>query len=340
MREKLTWIGEKMGPAARKVGRWLGYPLFFLFCFTLFAYWTFPYERLKRFVIEKVEYAERGGRMVPSGYQLEIVDLGPSGLTGLAATGVRLVKLPETPADRPVDVTVEEASVAVGVFALLFGNIALDYDLTVAGGEIEGEFEQGGGMTAIEASIDAVKLRRVGVLRGMLGLPIAGDLSGEIDLLIAEEAENTAGTIALNIEGLAVGDGNAKLKLDGMPGEGLTVARLDAGNLNLHATVENGSATIDRLEGRGPDIDLDGSGSLRLLQPLPMSRIDLMVRANIKDSYKNRDDRTKGMFTLIDMNPRARAAKTPDGALQYRISGTFGGRIAGQPAGRAPSPAN
>jgi len=90
--------------------------------------------------------------------------------------------------------------------------------------------------------------------------------------------------------------------------------------------------------GRHPRADLDGAGSLRLLQPLPMSRLDLMLRANIKDAYRERSDRTRGMFMLIDNNRRAGAAKTPDGAFQFRVSGTFGGRISGSPAGRAPMP--
>ncbi|MAQ14340.1 MAG: type II secretion system protein GspN [Sandaracinus sp.] len=338
LRDRAEWLGEKLGPVARRLGKWVGYPLFFVFCFVLFAYWTFPYERAKRFIIEKVEYSERGGRKVPSGYELEIVDLGPSGLTGLSATGVRLVKLPETADERPVDVTIEEANVSLGVLSALFGNLSVDFDVALAGGDIVGNFTQGGTTTEIEATIDDVKLRRVGVLRGVVGLPMAGNLGGEIDLVIAEDQTQTAGTIDLAIDGLALGDGNAKLKIEGLPGEGLTVERLDAGNVELFATVEEGTATIERLEGRGPDIDLDGAGSLRLLQPLPMSRLDLMIRANIKDSYKERNARTQGMFMLVDNNPRIGAAKTPDGALQYRISGTFGGRISGSPAGRAPMP--
>jgi len=338
LRDRLDWLGEKLGPVARKVGKWVGYPLFFIFCFVLFAYWTFPYERAKRFIIEKVEYTERGGRLVPSGWELEIVDLGPSGLTGLSASGVRLVKLPETPEERPVDVTIEEANVSLGVLSLLVGTVAVDFDVAVAGGDITGSFAQGGTTTEVEAEIDDVKLRRVGVLRGLLGLPVAGDMSGDIDLVVAEDAANTTGTIELAIDGLAVGDGNTKLQIEGIPGDGLTVERLDAGNVEFYASVEDGSANIERLEGRGPDVDLDGAGSIRLLQPLPMSRLDLMLRANIKDSYKERNPRTEAMFMLIENNRRAGAAKTPDGAFQFRISGTFGGRISGSPAGRAPMP--
>ena len=338
LRDRLGWLGEKLGPVAKRLGKWVGYPLFFLFFFVLFAYLTFPYERAKRFIIEKVEYTERGGQKVPSGWELEIVDLGPSGLTGLSASGVRLVKLPETPDERPVDVTITEASVSLGVLSLLVGTLSVDFDVAVAGGDIAGSFAQDGTTTEIEATIEDVKLRRVGVLRGMLGLPVAGTLGGEIDLVVAEEAAETAGTIELAIDGLAVGDGNTKLQIEGIPGDGLTVERLDAGNVEFYATVEDGSATIERFEGRGPDVDLDGAGSIRLLQPLPMSRLDLMLRADIKDSYKERNGRTQGMFMLIENNRRAGAAKTPDGAFQFRISGTFGGRISGSPAGRAPMP--
>ena len=74
----------------KKLGKWVGYPLFFVFCLLLFAYWTFPYDRVRDFIIQEVENPRGpGDRRRPSGYQLEIVDLSPSWVTGVELTGVR-----------------------------------------------------------------------------------------------------------------------------------------------------------------------------------------------------------------------------------------------------------
>ena len=54
--------------------RWVGYPIFFLLCFVFFAYRTFPYDRLGDRLIQEAQ---------ARGYELEIIDLTNSGLTGL-----------------------------------------------------------------------------------------------------------------------------------------------------------------------------------------------------------------------------------------------------------------
>ena len=58
----------------RKILKWTGYPLFFVVCFVFFAYKTFPYEKLADRLIQ--EAAARG-------YEVEIVDVTHSGMTGL-----------------------------------------------------------------------------------------------------------------------------------------------------------------------------------------------------------------------------------------------------------------
>jgi len=320
----------------RRLGKWVGYPFFFLFCLFLFAYWTFPYDRVKAYIIQEVERPMGpGDRRQPSGFELEIVDLSPSWFTGVDLTGVRVVKLPEEPDDRPVDVTFESIHARVGLFALLTGTTSVDYEMRVAGGTIEGHFEQSEAETILKADIAGVRLRRVGLIRGYAGLPVQGTLDGEIDVTVGQEAAQTSGSIELEVDGLKIGDGNAKLALEGMPGDGVTVDQLNAGDLDVRAEITDGNAVIQRLQGRGEDLELDGEGSLRLMQPLLRSRIDILVRAKIMDSYRERSDRTQALFALLEMNPRMRAARTEDGALQYRIQGQFGGRIQTQAAGRA-----
>ncbi|MEM9067419.1 MAG: type II secretion system protein GspN [Myxococcota bacterium] len=390
----------------KRIARAALYPFFFVVCFLLFSYWTFPWDRVRDFIIQEVE-TERVGRAAevegatmmgaimvavigmvigalvalamnygsgkswrawkpiavltlngalitvpvyvvwprhpeevrrrPTGYQLEIVDLSPSWVTGVEATGVRFVKMPEEPDERPVDVTFESLRGRIALLPLLVGTQDVTFGAEVAGGTIEGEAEISQDQQHIIANIASVQLRRVGILRGVLPLPTTGALTGDIDLTLAEEAEQTNGSINVQLQGVRVGDGSAKLKLDGM-GDGVTVDEINAGNLAFQADVEAGTATIRRLQGRGDDLELDGDGDIQIRQPLRASQLNLFLRAKFSDGYKERSDRTRALFSLLELNPRARAATTEDGALQYRLGGTLGGRISSQAAGRADPP--
>lgn len=397
-----------MPPWLRKLGRWVGYPLFFLFWLLLFSYWTFPYDRLRDYLVQLVEtepvgrgaavgadgptllgallvalagatlgallgvglgYA--GGRREglwrkavatalvlavapiplyllwprehpevrrrPTGYQLEIGSLRPSWFTGVDAEDVRFAIVPDAPDERPRDLHIQSLHARLALLPLLAKTVALSFEARVARGDIEGAVAVQEHRQEIDAKFSGVRLRYLPILRAALPLPVEGTLDGELDLALDDDPALTEGDIDLRLGNVAVGDGSAKLALDGM-GDGITVERINAGNLVLQARIEEGTATIERLQGRGDDLELDGEGQIRLRSPLRASQLDLLIRAKFSEGYQQRNDRTRALFSLLDLNPRARAAKTPDGALQYRIGGTIGGRISTQAAGRAPAP--
>ncbi|MEO0324842.1 MAG: type II secretion system protein GspN [Myxococcota bacterium] len=324
----------------KKLRRFIGYPLFFGFCFTVFAYLTFPYDRVKERIIQEVESPlGPGGVRSPSGFGLEIVDLSPSFVTGVTLTGVTLTKAPETPGTPPLAMTLPRVHARVGLLALLTGSVAVTFEGELAGGSFEGEVQRGEESERLVLDADGLNLRRMGLLRAYFGLPLRGRLTADVDLTLAAEAANTAGHVNLDVDGLQVGDGNAKLKVDALPGDGFTLEQIDAGVLAIRANVEAGVMDFERLQSRGPDLNLDGEGSITLLRPLRASRIDLLMRADVKESYREKSTKTRALFSLMEVTPRLRAATTPDGAVQYRVSGTFGGRIRAQGAGRAPAPA-
>lgn len=327
----------QLPPWAMKVGKWVGYPVFFLFWFVMFAYWTFPYERVRDYIVQEVEAPlGPGDRRDPSGYQLEIVDLSPSWFTGVDATGVRVIKLPENDEERPMDVTFESLSARIGLFALLTGSTSISYEARVAGGVIEGEYEGDETSDHIVAHIESVETRRVGLLRSYLPLPLAGRIAGDVDVTLADEPADTNGEIDIRIEGARLGDANSKLKISGM-GDGLSIDPINAGNIAARATVTEGVATITRLQGRGEDLELDGDGEVTLRRPMRSSQIEINFRAKFTDAYKERSERIRVLLELLQLT-RSAAALTPDGALQYRIGGALGGRITTTAAGRAPAP--
>lgn len=326
-----------MKPWMKRMAKWVGYPLFFLFVFLLFAYWTFPWDRVRDYVVQEVEQPMRSGRRVPSGFELEIVDLSPSWVTGVELTGVRLVKLPTEADERPVDVTFERLHARVGLLAALAGDLEVDFEAVVAGGDVSGHFEQSGEDLAFDVALESVNLRRISLLRAYLPLPMQGKLGGSVALALGERPNTATGAIDLRIEGVKVGDGQAKLAVEGL-GDGVTVDEIDAGDLRLEAAIEDGVLNVRRLQGRGTDLEVDGSGEFRLMRPFELSRADVLLRLNFSDAYKEKSDRTRALFSLLELQPRLRSFKTSDGALQLRVAGTLAGRVTTRGAGSEPAP--
>lgn len=306
----------------------VAYPAFFVVSFVMGAYWTFPYDRVRDFIVQE---AERDGRT-----QLEIESLSPSWLTGIEADGVRFAKVPEGGGE-PAPLELSHVAARVSVLSLLMGEQDVSFDAELQGGSIEGNYAASEEATSIQATLTNVDLRRIGPLRDAVGLPIAGRANGSVDLTIAKEAANSTGTADLTVRGVSIGDGETPLVIEGL-GAGLTLERMNLGTLQLRMQTERGVGDIRRLHADGEHAELWGSGNLRLIQPLRMSSMDLLIRIKFKDAYRESSDRMRVLFSLLDMNPQVRPARTSDGALQWRIQGSFASRIRMAPSGRTPMP--
>lgn len=326
-----------MSPSTRrKLLYFVGGPIAFVAFFVLFAYWTFPYDHLRDYVVQQVERpASATGDRRPSGYTLQIRSLSPSWVTGVELEGVRFSKLPSEPGGRPLVIEADEVNARISLLSLLAGNIALTFDADIGGGTVEGAFERTDESTHVEAEIADVDVKRLGVLRDLIGLPVTGSLGGTLDVTLAQETKNTSGNVDLHIANVNIGDGRAELRRRAGT-KGLVIERLAAGRLTLQAEIRDGVARVSKIEAKGTDIEVDGSGTIRLAQPLRMSRAELMIRVKISEAYQRRNDRTRALFELMDFDPELAAAKTTDGALQWRVEGTFGGGMRSAPAGRAP----
>ena len=305
-------------------------PLFFLFSLTCGAYWTFPYDHVRDFVVQE---AERDGST-----QLEIASLEPSWFTGVEAEGVRFAKVPEDSDTPPVPLSLDRVEARISLISLLGGTTDVDFSTEIqGGGQIEGNFAQSEEATHVDARIAAVDLRRIGPLRAAIGLPLTGRAEGEIDLTIGREAADTEGTARLTVRNLSFADGETPLEIEPL-GAGLTLERMDLGTLQFEMETERGAGRIETLRADGDHAQLWGNGSIRLAQPFARSSVDMLVRIKFKDAYREASPRMQGLFALLEVNPQVRPARTPDGALQWRIQGSFGGRIRMVPSGRVPMP--
>jgi len=306
-----------------QISRWIGYPIFFLACFVFFAYKTFPYERLADRLIQEAQ---------ARGYELEIIDLTNSGLTGLSFDHLR-VTLPSEGEDAPpVDVVFEELTVSTSLFSLVSDTKSYNFDAEIAGGEAEGELVLGEDNMEIDAELDDIDLEALPILRKFTKVPLAGTLNGEIALVMPSEVAESTGNVEITIEALHVGDGKSKLDIPGWGG--LTLDKADAGNLELVATIEEGSANIERATSHGKDLELDVLGRVRLLRPLKRSELNLMFRVKIQDAYKNRSAKVATMLELASSG--IKAAQTADGAIQYIVAGSLASRLRPRAAGTQP----
>lgn len=308
----------------------VAYPAFFMFWLLLGAYWTFPYERLRDFVVQQ---AEASGAI-----ELDIAKLEPSWLTGIELEGVRVRKLSSDSAKPAQPLTIQKLDARISLLALLTGKIEVSYSAKLlGGGTIEGIYATSSDATRLKATLTNVDLGRLGPLHDTIGLPVAGRARGSIDMTIASEAKNSSGQVDLTFADVAIGDGETPLVIEGM-GAGITLEQLELGDVNLEMKTERGVATLQRLEADGEHAELRGGGTMRLVQPMRASTVDLLVRIKLKDAYRNSSDRMRALFTLLDANPQVRPARTPDGAFQWRIQGAIGTRIRMIPSGRASMP--
>jgi len=304
--------------------RWAGYPTFFVLCFVVFAYWTFPYERLRDRLIEEAD--ERG-------YELEIIDLSPSRLSGVTLEGVRLV-LPGKGDEPPVDILFEELTVRVSLLSALSDTKSFSFDAELAGGDAQGDVAFGEDNFEVEAEFSDIELKQIPALRRFTMIPVTGKLDGEIALTMPGDIGESNGSVALTIEALSIGDG--KTKVDIPDWGGLTLDEADAGDLEIQATIEEGTIDIESFKADGKDLKLDVLGNVRLGRPMMRSQLNLMLKAKIEDSYKERSPKIATMIEIASAGDAYKAALAPDGSLQYKITGSPAGRMRPQGAGNQP----
>jgi type II secretion system protein N len=312
-------------PSIQSLLKWLGYPLFFLFCFVLFSYWTFPWDRARNKLVE-----EAGKR----GYALEIVDMSPSGLSGVTLSGVRLV-LPLQPGETgpAQELLVEELSVRAGLFAFMRGSKAFSFDAELAGGAFEGALDLGKEEELdFEAEFENLNLTQLAALRKYTFVPMRGIATGDVEIHMPSEVDESSGHFDVTISDFTVGDGNAKVDIPGWGG--LTLDEASAGDFNFKAEIQEGTMDIQRAEAHGSDLQLDAVGSVRLARPVKRSQLDVMFRIKIEDAYKEKSPKVATALGMVEQQRQFKAAQTSDGALQYALKGSLSGPLRPTPAGQ------
>jgi type II secretion system protein N len=319
----------------KPVLRILGFTIFFSFAFFVFAYQTFPYHKLRDFIVDRVQFDHVGGRARPTGTHLSIVQLEPSWFTGVVATGIQFRREARDALDPPLDLTIPEASARVSLLHLVIGTAKISFAAELPMGEIDGSVATSllGNPESLELNFERVNLRALGGLRFLTQIPVKGILDGSIELDLGSSLEETRGHFSLELVNTEIGDGETKLRIPGVPG-GVSVPPVNAGNIVLDLPVENGVGNIRKLEGRGEHFRVDGAGNFRLKTPFDASLFDILLKAQFDDSYAKSNPRAETIIGLLDKTPVASMARTTDGAYQIRDRGSVKTSLRAVPAAR------
>ena len=315
-----------MSPRVRKVLTWVLYPAFYVTCFLLFAYLTFPFDSLRDRVIVAFDDDQRktGGDM-----SLEIDRVSSYWFSGVEARGVRLISPPEQQPDgtkRPAsEIAVERATVRVSILPLLIGRTTINFSAEMLGGTIEGSTQKSGDDRTIEIDLSKVSVGRFDPLVQMIGLPLTGDANGHIELSLPEgKLSKATGTISLTISDFSVGDGKSKIK------ETIALPRMVVGDLVMECDIADGQLKVTKLAAGGYDLDFSADGKIALRDTFAESQAELFLKFKFSDKYKAKDDKTKALFGAPGSNapalfeiadPRIRQSKRPDGFYSWRAWG-------------------
>lgn len=316
-----------LSKARKRILPILGYTAFFVVLFVVFAVYTFPYERVRDYVLAQVN-----GNRGPGDYQeLQLGTLTPSPLLGANLTDIEYRNFDSKVDDSPGVLRLDELSAHASLVGLITGNRAFTFSGNKGEGTIEGSYEMSGEDMHIEAELDHLDLAAIG-LDSYLDFPLEGVATGTVELVLPKDPSTSNGSIELKVEGISLGDGEAKIKAPGMR-EGFTLERVNAGTLTMKIDVDDGTAHIRAFDTDGKDLTLKGSGNVKLAAPITRSRLNVALQFRFSDDYKNRDAKTKALFELMSFRPELKRATTSDGDLRFELRGFLGSPRAA-PAGR------
>ena len=305
----------------KPVARWklvLGYTAFSFAALVFGLMVTFPYDTLRRRAVDAA---------ADQGLAVRIGALRP-GLRGLTATQVKVSKVPGgmTPELRsmlngsgplPGPEELGEPfiidSVAVRPSLLPLG---VAFHLNVMGGSISGS---AGGLKDTQVLVRLANLDpAAGNFKGLSGVDMVGKINGVLDVTLPRtrgqpDLTQANGQLTLGTEDLIIQGGNITVPMYGQPTP-MDLPRLALGDLDGRVRIEKGLATVDTLQAKSEDLEIQGSGTLKLGQRLDVSQPDMDFKLRLEPAATQRlgilgsgltilpPDKTDGRFRVAHLS--------------------------------------
>ena len=282
--------------AENRVARWkwvVGYTAFAIVAFGLGLLVTFPYATLKRRAVEAAADA---------GYALRIDSLRP-GLRGLTATQVRLSKVPggmtpellgmltegtgALPGPEELGEPLVLDSVAVRPSLLPLG---VAFHASLLGGSISGS---AGGLGSVQVAVKLSDLdASQGNLKAFSGVDLAGRLNGSLNLSVPKvrgqpDLSQADGQLSLDSKGLLIQGGNVPIPMGGQSVP-MDLPKIALGDIDARMKFDKGQGTLEELEAKSEDLEVQGSGGLKLGQRLDVSQPDMDFKLRAEPDFVKR----------------------------------------------------
>ncbi|ABC80452.1 type II secretion system protein GspN [Anaeromyxobacter dehalogenans] len=304
----MPWLARLPGMSRVDWNVWrprAGYAAFALLAFAVALRGTFPSEAVRERLI-----LEAGAR----GWQFEADDLGPGGLLGVTAEGVRL----EDHASHQL--AIDRVSASLRLLPLLMGRQVMDVDALVYEGRVRGSTALNGAERRTVLALEGLDLARAVPLKVATGMDLQGSVSGSVDVTVPEApAGRPTGHMELAVARAGVAGG--QLPIPGMA-TGLRLPRVGLGEIAASVKLEGGKAAVERLEAKGGDVELATDGLAVTLGPrLEHAAVFGKATVRIQPAFWGASA-TAGLRPIVEA--ALASARTPDGAYRLQVVGTLG----------------
>lgn len=290
------------------------YIAFGLAAFFIALLLTFPSERIKEIATVQIEKQLKGE------YDVSIEKLGLWWLSGIKLKNVQLVERVEDTSEaddksEDEDSEREEEEPTTITIPRIAGGIApvmsafhlaptFDFRVDLGGGDVRGNFIQGKKKRELNLKLNFLTLRDIDLFESLLGVPLAGQLKGNIDLeLHPRQPLVTGGEVRLRGDNLLVQ--KTTLETDKLGPMGfIDIPETDFGQLDAHLVIEpepNGLLSKMRFKDfrihEGEDVRGEVWGDLTLGRNAAQGSARLEMRFQFDERYI----RTRNLGDMLQM---------------------------------------
>jgi type II secretion system protein N len=309
----------------KRVLRWVGLPILAVVTFVFTLHWTFPYKRLRQKLEDKLG----------QDYEVSIEDIKPGFLPGaMVISKVFLKTRPKKAQEKPTAIFVDKISADIGLLGILRGRYDVDIVAEIGGGKVDGTVVLSKAGIKAEFATRALPLQNIPGLRSAVGLPMEGGLNAQLALNLPKRKwREVDGYVKLSCPGCTVGDGVAKIKpkplSDGKSSRrrrrgsvfaaaGVTVPRLDLGDVAGEIEIKRGVGTVKRFAARSADGEMTIDGEIRFKDPFKATTFPGCMRFKLSEALKKREKDFGNLPELMRVNVEE------DGFANVAMTGTIG----------------
>jgi type II secretion system protein N len=308
-------IHVNLSPRAKRIAKWVGYPLLAIFSFLFALQQTFPYGALKRKIVDT---------LAPK-YEVTMnVDRGLMPGTVIFSK-VALKSRPQKADDKVTTIFIDKITAHLGLMALLGGKASVDYDVKLGGGDISGNVGLSSSRTTASMTLDKVSAEAVPAIADFVGLPMGGRIEGSANFdLPAGDWRQAEATIILGCSSnCTIGDGVAKIYPKPRPGQpqldGVTVAKLFLGQWHAEFVVTKGHADLRKFDVKSDDGELYVDLHVQIQRSLMDSPITQgCIKFKGSETLRKREEKFYNALNLTG------APLGPDGYHYIKLAGTLG----------------